>query len=232
MKLSIIVPVFNEKTTVLKVLDQLKAFPIEKQIIVVDDYSTDGSRDLLIEAEKKYKDFKLLLHDKNMGKGTCIRTALPFLNGDYVIIRDADLEQDAQDILKLVQILNYKNYKAVFGARIFNLRYKFSIRYIANKIFTLFANILYKTYITDIMTGYKLIERNLFQNLNLSSRGFDVEAEITIKLLKRGVKIEEVPVNYYPRRLKDGKKIRAKHSFLIIYSLLKYRFVNYEKLFK
>lgn len=226
MKLSVIIPVFNEKMTVLRILERLKSVPIEKEIIIVDDYSTDGSRNLLVEQEKKDKSFKLLLHERNLGKGACIRTAQPHVSGDYIVIQDADLEQEPMDLLILLEWVEKEGFEAVFGTRILGWEYKFNIRFFANIIFSLVTNILYKAHLSDIMSGYKLISKNLFQSLNLVSHKFDIEPEITAKLLRKGVKIKEVPIHYNPRFYREGKKIRAKDSFSIIYCLFKERFAR------
>ncbi len=226
MKLSVIIPVFNEKMTVLRILERLKSVPIEKEIIIVDDYSTDGSRNLLVEQEKKDKSFKLLLHERNLGKGACIRTAQPHVSGDYIVIQDADLEQEPMDLLILLEWAEKEGFEAVFGTRILRWEYKFNIRFFANIIFSLVTNILYKAHLSDIMSGYKLISKNLFQSVNLVSHKFDIEPEITAKLLRKGVKIKEVPIYYNPRFYREGKKIRAKDSFSIIYCLFKERFAR------
>lgn len=222
-RLSIIIPVFNERRTVAKVLDMLESVPIDKELIVVDDYSTDGSRKLLTEIAKKNGAFKLLFHSKNSGKGACIKTALSYAKGDYVIIHDADLEQNPLDILELFEPIDKEGYEAVFGTRVLNWGHEFDIRYIANKIFALLTDIIYKAHITDIMTGYKLIKRSVLESLNLSANGFDIEPEITAKLLKRGIRIREVPIRYTPRGYNEGKKIRGKHAFSIICCLLRQR---------
>jgi len=228
MKLSIIIPVFNERNTILQVIEKVEnAYSQEKEIIIIDDYSTDGSRELLTEYCSKRKHIRISLNDKNYGKGRCIRNGLSYATGDFVIIQDADLELDPLEYTGLIKVcLTEKNADAVFGSRIFpkDGKHLGMQRIIANKLLTYSINLLYGARLSDIMTCYKLIKREVFLSLNLKSDRFDIEAEITCKLLKKGVKIFEVPITYNQRGWDEGKKIRTKDFFKVLKAIVRYRF--------
>ncbi|HAZ10407.1 MAG TPA: glycosyl transferase [Candidatus Omnitrophica bacterium] len=228
MKLSIIIPVFNERDTILQVIEKVEnTYSQEKEIIIIDDYSTDGSRELLVEYCGKHKHMCLSLNAENYGKGRCIRNGLSYATGDFVIIQDADLELDPLEYTGLIKVsLTEKNVDAVFGSRIFpkDGKHLGMQRIMANKLLTYSINLLYGARLSDIMTCYKLIKREVFLSLSLKSDRFDIEAEITCKLLKKGVKIFEVPITYMPRGWDEGKKIRAKDFFKVLKAILRYRF--------
>lgn len=230
MKLSIIIPVFNEKDTILRVIEKVEdAYSHEKEIIIIDDYSTDGSRELLTDYCNGHKHIRLDLNDKNYGKGRCIRNGLAYATGEFVIIQDADLELDPLECRELIKVsMTEKDVDAVFGSRIFprDTKHLGIQRIIANKMLTFFINLMYGSRLSDIMTCYKLIRREVFLSLNLKSDRFDIEAEITCKLLKKGVRIFEVPITYMPRGWDEGKKIRAKDFFNVLKAIAKYRFSN------
>lgn len=224
MKLSVIIPVYNEKKTILQVIGKVSALSVPKEIIVVDDCSHDGSYELLIEEQRKNNAFKLIRQPSNSGKGYCIRKAMELASGEYTIIQDADLEQSPSDILKLLETALTDGTKAVFGTRVLNWGHEFDIRYIANKVFALVTDLLFKTHISDIMTGYKLIKTDILKSLQIRCNSFDIEPELTALLLKKGIQIREIPVSYHPRGYKEGKKIRAAHGFLILWCLFRVRF--------
>jgi len=227
-RLSIIIPVYNEINTIGKILDDIKKVDIEvdKEIIIVDDFSTDGTREFLAKIEDKH--IKVLFHEKNKGKTAGINTALKEASGDIIIIQDADLEY-----------LPSKNYKVllepildgfadvVYGSRFLGVhRVFFFWHYFANKFLSFLTNILYDTMLTDMETGAKAFRREVFDNITLSSQGFCFEPEITAKIFKRGYRVYEVPITYYGRGYKEGKKIRPIDGFRAVWSIFKYRFTD------
>jgi len=218
VKLSIIIPVYNEKDTILKVIDKVKTLPLDKEIIVVDDGSTDRTREILKTVESNR--IKIILKECNEGKGAAIRKGLEYAEGDYVVFQDADLELEPHDILHMVKMIN-DNSGVIYGSRFLKKQKIPFINLFANKFLTLLTNILFSAHITDMETCYKLCPRDLLLSLNLQSNSFEIEPEITCKILKRGIKIKEVPVTYNPRRA--GKKINWRDGVKAIFYLLKYR---------
>lgn len=235
MKLSIIIPVFNEKKTILQAIDRVVSAKIpdfEKEIIVVDDGSTDGTVDELKRAQDK---IKILYHEENMGKGAAVRTGIKNATGDYVIIQDADLEYNPRDMEKLVKPILNGTSKVAYGTRLNRLPSfsreertpQFLLHYIGNKFLSLLTSILYGQWITDMETCYKLFPRKAVGNMKLNAKGFEFEPEITAKLLKKGYKILEIPITTKPRGYDEGKKLNTfKDGTIALWSLLKYRFVN------
>lgn len=231
MKLSIIIPVYNEKKTILKILKQIKKVNLDnlnfrKEIIIIDDCSVDGTSEILYNLKKKYKIF---YHLKNKGKGASIKTGLKYASGDFTIIQDADLEYNPKDYRKLLEHALKNNADVVYGSRILNSKNKHSnlIYYIGGIFFTQLINILYKIKITDGSTGYKMFKTDILKEIPLKVDGFDFCAEITAKIAKKNIKIHEIPINYYPRNIKNGKKIRWwKDGFKITWTLIKYRFLD------
>ncbi|MFH1258340.1 MAG: glycosyltransferase family 2 protein [Elusimicrobiota bacterium] len=229
MKLSIIVPVFNEQGTLTEILDRLLNLSLdwEKEIVVVDDGSTDGSRQLLKEFAAKKADprLKFFFHPQNMGKGKAIRTALEQLTGDVVIIQDADLEYDPGEYQFLLAPFQKEETKVVYGSRFLKENKNIYRRYLwGNKLLTWLTNLLYRTKITDSYTCYKIFRAAVIKGLNLESNGFEVEAEITVKLGRKKIPIQEAPIAYNPRKLEEGKKIGWRDAAKGIYTILKYRF--------
>lgn len=233
MKLSIIIPVYNEKSTILKILEKVKnvKLGIEKEIIIIDDYSTDGTRDILKNINQK--DIKIKYHNKNKGKGSAIITGLKYVTGDYVIIQDADIEYNPEEYKQLLDFLIKNNLDAVYGSRFLNKKYKdfkeaqknfILTHYLGNKLLSLITTILYGKKITDMETCYKLIKTSIIKNLNLKAKRFDIEPEITTKLLKKHYKIKEMPISFKARDFKSGKKITWKDGLKALYYLIKYRF--------
>ncbi len=222
-KLSIIVPVYNEIQTLEKIINKINNINIsfKKEIILVDDFSTDGTRNLIKNLENKYK---VILHNKNLGKGAAIHSALKLVTGDYVIIQDADLEYDPNEYIKLIREIEKGEFKIIYGSRNMtkNPRFK-KIYYLGGKLITFITNILYNSKLTDVNTCYKLFYSDLIKSLNLKQTGFSFCEEVTAKTLKRGYKIKEVPINYYPRKFEEGKKIRMIDGFNAILTLFKYR---------
>jgi glycosyltransferase involved in cell wall biosynthesis len=231
MKLSIIIPVFNEKNTILELLRKVEAVDLnsldfKKEIIIVDDCSTDGTREILDSLGDKYK---IIYHSKNQGKGAAIKTGLKWASGDYIIIQDADLEYDPKDYKTLLEYALKNNAEVVYGSRNLNPENKHSnlLYYLGGIFFTWLTNILYGIRITDESTGYKMFKTDLLKTIPLKSKRFEFCPEITAKIAKRGIKIHEVPINYSPRPVKAGKKISWwKDGLKTAWTLIKYRFID------
>ena len=228
MKLSIIVPVYNEEQTIREILAKINAvqLSIDKEIIIVDDFSTDSTREIL----RKIKDrnVKILYHKKNGGKGSAIRTGLQYITGDIIIIQDADLEYNPEEYSRLLQPILDGKTEVVYGSR-----YKGKItgpnllsHLYGNKILTLITRILYLQNISDMETCYKVFKKEVISGINLKARRFDFEPEITAKIIKKGYKINEVPITYRSRLFDEGKKITWKDGIKALYYLIKYRFTN------
>ncbi len=223
MKLSILIPVYNERATILEILKRVQAVPFEKEIIAVDDGSTDGTRELLAQVQG----VTVIYHERNQGKGAAIQTALQRATGDIIVIQDADLEYDPRDYKQLVEPIVEERAKVVYGSRFLGPRMAmFFWHMIANKILTLITNILYDAILSDMETGYKAFRADVIKGIRLRSRRFDFEPEVTAKILKRHIRIFEVPISYYGREYSEGKKIGLKDGFVAVWTLLKYRFVD------
>lgn len=219
IEITIVLPVFNEENTIKKISEKLVDLPLSKEIIIVNDGSTDNTATMLKEM-KKDNCLRVVEHKKNYGKGAAIRTGVKYARGEFFVIQDGDLEQDPRDIANLLRYAKEKNLDVVFGSRVLNWGFKYDIRYVANMLFALITNILFKAHLTDIMTGYKLCKTPIIKDLKLNSNGFDIEPEITAKLLKRNINIHEIVISYNPRTNKEGKKICFWDSFKVIGRLL------------
>lgn len=233
MKLSIIIPVYNEEKTVSKILRKVlsvKLPSLEKEIIVIDDGSND-STPLKI---RNIKGVKKIFHEKNLGKGVAVRSGLKVATGDIIIIQDADLEYDPSDYPALLNPILKKSSKVVYGTRLINYPLKLwgkdktilPTHLIANKFLTGLVNLLFNSHLTDMETGYKIFQRACLAGVMLKSNGFDFEPEITAKFLKKGYKIFEVPINVKPRTYEEGKKINFFDGIKAVWTILKYKFVN------
>lgn len=237
-KLSIIIPVYNEKETILKILKRVKEADlgaVEKEIIVIDDFSTDGTREVLKSVEDKYHRLggtsKVIYHRKNYGKGRAIRTGLEQVNSDWVVIQDADLEYDPNDLKLLLNKIREPGVKVVYGSRrlhhnYFKSRHSGHIFAMGGIFITWFTNLLYGTSITDEPTCYKMVQTDLLKSINLKCIRFEFCPEVTAKIAKRGIKIHEVPISYYPRHKDEGKKIDWRDGLEAMWTLVKYRIVN------
>jgi glycosyltransferase involved in cell wall biosynthesis len=227
-KLSIIIPVYNEKNTIEKLLNKIhKLRNIKKEIIVVDDASNDGSVNILKKNKNKIN--KLIYHKKNLGKGAAIKSAQKFVKGNIVIIQDADLEYDPVDYYKLLYFIN-KGYKVVYGSRVLGknryLLKNFSsvIRIFFNHVLTVISNFLNNQRLTDAHTCYKMFESDIFSKIMLEEKDFSFCPEITTKIGLLKIKIKEVPIKYSGRNYNEGKKIRLIDGVKAIITLFKYRF--------
>jgi dolichol-phosphate mannosyltransferase len=230
LKLSVVIPVYNEKSTIQKVIDKVKQAPVDKEIIIVDDGSNDGTKDLLNNIAKEDSgniDITVLHHYKNKGKGQAIKKGFSVARGDYVIIQDADLEYDPDDYPKLLEPLINKEADVVFGSRLIARSNKgHRLFYIGRISITWIANIIYKSNLTDVYTCYKILPSDFVKNINITANGFELEAELTAKTLLSGRKIKEVPISYKPRSTKEGKKISWKDWFHGVKMLLVLRLNN------
>lgn len=227
-KLSIIIPVYNEEKTILKVVNEIKKtkLKISKEIIIVDDFSTDRTRNML----KKIKDssIKIFYHKNNQGKGAAIRTGLENSTGDIILIQDADLEYSPKEYGKLLEPILKNKTKVVYGSRMniikANLDKMYKVHYIGNVFLTFVTNALYGSKITDMETGYKVFRKNVLNDINLRAKRFDFEPEITAKILKRGYKIYEIPIGFNAREFHEGKKITWIDGVKAFFYLVRYRF--------
>lgn len=230
--LSIIIPVYNEEETIIQVLNQLIALTLRchKEIIVIDDGSTDATRKRIKNYELRIKNLKVILHTANLGKGEAIKSGIKVATGDYILIQDADLEYNPDDIPKLIKpILTIKINKpiAVYGSRFKNNKASIAILYlIGNKVLTFITNLLYGLRLTDMETGYKLLPANFLRSIKLISSRFDIEPEITAKLIKSNIPIIEVPISYKGRSRLAGKKLTIGDAFAAIKTLIYLRFAS------
>ena len=226
-KLSVIVPVYNERNTVVEVLRRMRAVElpdgIEREIIVIDDGSTDGTRDVLRQLGDST--VRILKHETNRGKGASVRTGLALATGDYVLIQDADLEYDPDDWPRLIAPVIRGRARVVYGSRFTGERRNMLLlHWIGNRMLSLVTNVLFNSTLSDMETCYKLMDRTLLNDLALRSDHFDIEPEITAKVLKRGIRIYEVPISYMGREFDEGKKITWRDGFAALWTLVKFRF--------
>ena len=232
MKLSIIIPCFNEIKTIEKIIDKIiNLKDLNKEIIVIDDCSTDGSRELL-KTNLISKIDHLILNEKNYGKGFCIIQAKSKISGDVVIIQDADLEYDPNDYYELIKPIAMKKTNVVYGSRVLGKKRYVGNSYISisriffNHILTILSNILNSQNLTDAHTCYKVVKREIFDNIDLKEFSFSFCPELTTKLSKLNEKIFEIPINYVGREYNEGKKIKLKDGLIAIKALIKYRFFS------
>ena len=228
-KLSVIVPVYNERTTLVEVLRRMRAVElpdgIDREIIVVDDGSTDGTREVLRQLGDST--VRVILHDGNRGKGAAVRTGIGVANGDYILIQDADLEYDPEDWPKLLTPVFRGKATVVYGSRFTGERRNMLfLHWMGNRMLSLTTNVLYNTTLSDMETCYKLFDRRVLDGITIRSDRFDFEPEITAKVLRQGVRIYEVPISYTGREFDEGKKITWRDGFAALYALVKFRFVN------
>ncbi len=237
MKISVVIPAYNEENTigtVLDSLDKLNFKPNTAEFIVVDDGSRDNTAKIVKEKFKSIKEGVFIQHERNSGKGAAVVTGFKSATGDIILIQDADLEYSPTDIPRLLQPILEKKQKVIYGTR---LKVKpvlfgknktpFLLHFFGNKFLSLITTVLYGESISDMETGYKLFNAKVLDGITLHSRSFDFEPEITAKILKKGIKIKEIPIDTNPRGYDEGKKIRPFHDGAIaLWTLVKYRFVN------
>jgi len=232
-KISIIIPVYNEISTIREILDKVENTDfcsLEKEIILVDDKSTDGTQEFLKNFEKNVNsNKKVYFHSKNMGKGAAIRTALNYVTGDIVVIQDADLEYDPSEYTEMIKLILENKADVVYGSRLSGGKPTRSFKFthlLGNKFLTLVTNILYDTTLTDMETCYKAFKADVIKNITIKSNRFDFEPEITAKILKEKYHLYEMPISYYGRDYHEGKKITWKDGFSALRALIKYKFID------
>lgn len=227
MKLSVIIPVYNEVKNIEEILKRVQATRRATEIIVVDDGSKDGTRDILKKLDGKRK-VRVILHEKNQGKGAAVVTGMQAAQGDVLLIQDADLEYDPRDYPALLKPIEEGLAEVVYGSRFLGAAHRVTMFWhqLANKLLTLMTNILYDSILTDMETGYKVFRREVIAGMKIRARSFNFEPEFTAKILKRKHRIFEVPITFNPRDYADGKKIKLKDAFEAVWALLKYRFVD------
>lgn len=228
VKLSIIIPVYNESKTVSTIIEKVKSVDlgeIKKEIIAIDDFSTDGTKSIL----EKVDGIKVLRHDKNRGKGSAIRTGIEHATGDVIIIQDADLEYDPEEFPVVLKPILEDSAEVVYGSRFLqktNHKPRYLVNYLGLKFLAFLVSALYGQKVTDVETCYKAFKSDVIKGINLKAERFDFEPEVTAKLIKKGHSIVEVPVSYRGRSYEDGKKIRWRDGINAIYCLVKYRFFD------
>jgi len=227
MKISVIIPIYNEIQTLDELIRRVQISGIPDEIVLIDDGSSDGSRQV-VESYQDKKGFTVILHQKNQGKGAAVRNGFNKASGDVLLIQDADLEYDPRDYPGLLKPIQEGMADVVYGSRFLGASRRVAMFWhmVANKLLTLLTNILYNTILTDMETGYKVFKKEVIEQMPLHAKSFEFEPEFTAKILKRNYRIFEVPITFNPRDYEEGKKIGLKDAFKAIWTLLKYRFVD------
>ncbi|MCX7766929.1 MAG: glycosyltransferase family 2 protein, partial [Candidatus Sumerlaeia bacterium] len=226
MKLSVIIPVYNERRTIDILLEKVRRVPIEKEIIVVDGNSTDGTREILKQQES-YPDTKIIYEPEPRGRGKALKEGIKIATGDIVIFQDADLELDPQDYPKLIAPIEQGKAKVVFGSRFLGKKSPMGFfQYWGNKLINFLVNVLYHQHLTDVETCYQVFPLSVIREMEIENNDFAFTVELTIKLIKRGYQILEIPITYVPRGRREGKKIYWKDGLVSLYTIFKLRFFD------
>ncbi len=227
INLSVIIPVYNERNTIREIVRRVQATGLPTEILIVDDGSKDGTRDILPEMDGK-DGVRVILHEKNQGKGAAVRTGIQNARGEVMLIQDADLEYDPREYPGLLRPIEEGMADVVYGSRFLGSPHRAILFWnmVANKLLTLMTNILYNTILTDMETGYKVFRREVVDGMKLRANRFDFEPEFTAKILKRRVRVFDVPIAFNPRDYSEGKKIGLRDAFEAVWALIKYRFVD------
>jgi glycosyltransferase involved in cell wall biosynthesis len=227
MKLTVIIPVYNEEKTIKEIVRRVKATGLVHEIVIVDDGSKDRSREILAEMDGM-EGVRIILHEKNQGKGAAVRTGIQAAVGEVLLIQDADLEYDPREYANLLKPIDEGLADVVYGSRFLGAPHRSILFWnmVANKLLTLMTNILYNNILTDMETGYKVFKKEVVEDVVIHARRFDFEPEFTAKILKKKVRVFEVPISFNPRDYTEGKKIGIRDAFEAVWTLLKYRFVD------
>jgi glycosyltransferase involved in cell wall biosynthesis len=222
LKLSVVIPVYNERKTLPTLLDRVLAAPYDKELLVVDDFSTDGTRDLL--QTYSHPQVRIFYHEVNQGKGAAIRTAIRHATGDVVLIQDADLEYDPQEYPKLIEPIEKDLADVVYGSRFLGgpHRVLFYWHYVGNQFLTTVSNMMTNLNLSDMETCYKAFRREIIQSIPLRSNRFGFEPEVTAKIARRGVRVYETPISYHGRTYAEGKKIGWKDGVVALWTIVRY----------
>jgi glycosyltransferase involved in cell wall biosynthesis len=224
--LSVVMPVYNERATIEEIVERVLATRVRIELIVVDDCSSDGTRERLVELQRE-RGFKLILQPRNQGKGAALRRGFQEVSGDIVVIQDADLEYSPEEYPQLIELICQGRADVVYGSRFLGRHRVFMFsHYLGNRIVTLVTNVLYNTMLTDMETCYKVMRAEVLRSFTLASNGFGIEPELTAKIFKRGYRVYEVPITYDGRGYEQGKKITWRDGFRALWVLLRYRFTE------
>ena len=224
--LSVVMPVYNEAATIEEIIRRVLAVSVRTQLLVVDDCSTDGTRDQLAALQRELG-FTLLLQQENRGKGAALRTGFASVRGDLVVIQDADLEYSPEEFPALIELICQGRADVVYGSRFLGRHRVFLFtHYLGNRVLTLLTNVLYNTMLTDMETCYKVMRTEVLRSMTLQSNGFGIEPELTAKIFKRGYRVYEIPITYDGRGYDEGKKIGWRDGVVALWVLLRYRFTE------
>jgi len=222
IEISVIIPIYNEESTCQEIINKVKKIDLVKEIIVVDDCSTDSTFEIINNID----DINIIKHDKNMGKGAAVRSGLSHVKYNYVITQDADLEYYPEDFNGLIETMNLNNVEVVYGSRWLEKPIVWSMHYIVNQMISLFSNVFNGILITDMPTCYKLMPTSLLRSLNIQSNGFGIDAEITAKLARNNKSIKEIPIKYTKRGKHSGKKLRLRDGLVAAWTCFRYSFIE------